>query len=178
MPINDAGDEYWGETDGLVQKDGLYIYEAKTSGMSDIGVGSDYYVKLRMDSQHLLYMWAMREKGVPVQGVLYDVLRKPRNKVPKSGDLGAYRDAMLKSISKDLSAYYARYVIPWNDEAVEQAVEDARETIRTRQGKLRNDGACFNFMRLCEFFDVCTGVRGLDDESMYMDKTAKHEELE
>lgn len=177
VPITEE-DEFWGEIDGLVHKgDQLYIRETKTSGAYDIGIGSDYYARLRMDSQHQLYMWAMRQEGMKVDGVLYDVIRKPRNRVPKSGDMGAYRDAMLKSISGDLGAYYARYIIPYDEAVVEMAVTDARETIATRQGRLRNDGACYNFMRLCEFFDVCTGVLGLDDDTVYETKTAKHEEL-
>ncbi len=53
-----------------------YLGEHKTT-RDDIGPGCDYWAGLRLDSQPSNYVAALRAKGRPVDGVWYDVLRKP-----------------------------------------------------------------------------------------------------
>jgi hypothetical protein len=54
----------------------LAVMEHKTTG-DDIGVESDYWRRLRIDSQISGYMLAAKTQGHDVQTVLYDVIRKP-----------------------------------------------------------------------------------------------------
>lgn len=67
-----------GKVDGIVRlADGrLAVLERKTVGES-IDAESDYWLRLRVDQQISLYMLAAREKGYPVETILYDALRKP-----------------------------------------------------------------------------------------------------
>lgn len=67
-----------GKLDGLViDSDGLtWILEHKTSS-EDIGVGSDYWKRLQMDSQISTYYVGARALGAEPAGCLYDVIKKP-----------------------------------------------------------------------------------------------------
>lgn len=60
----------------------LYVMEHKTSS-DDINQNSDYWRRLRLDSQISLYMIAARAIGYPVEGVIYDVVKKPTIKPKK-----------------------------------------------------------------------------------------------
>lgn len=67
-----------GKIDGIVRlKDGrIAIHELKTTG-DDITAGSDYWSKLRIDSQISTYYHAAKELGHDVETILYDVAKKP-----------------------------------------------------------------------------------------------------
>jgi ATP-dependent helicase/DNAse subunit B len=59
--------------------DRIMAVEYKTTG-SPIDSDSDYWLKLRLDTQVSVYSYAAMRDGWQVQGTLYDVLRKPRSK--------------------------------------------------------------------------------------------------
>lgn len=67
-----------GKTDGIVQvgPGRKMVLEHKTCS-EDVGPESDYWPRLQMDSQVSLYVAAGREKDPEVEGVLYDLIRKP-----------------------------------------------------------------------------------------------------
>ncbi len=67
-----------GKIDGIVKlPDGrLMVCEHKTTG-DGIELGSNYWKRLLMDGQISLYMMGARNAGFDVQGVVYDVTRKP-----------------------------------------------------------------------------------------------------
>lgn len=74
-----AGVDVAGKIDGIVRLgDGrLAILEHKTTS-DDISPGSDYWLRLRIDSQISMYFAAARALGHDVVTVLYDVTCKPR----------------------------------------------------------------------------------------------------
>lgn len=67
-----------GKMDGVVRFEDarLSVLEHKTVS-EDLAESSDYWQRLQMDSQISLYVYAARELGHPVHGVLFDVIRKP-----------------------------------------------------------------------------------------------------
>ena len=66
-----------GVKDGIVDCDGvLMLLEHKTTSY-DIDPESDYWKRLRIDSQVSLYVLAARQSGCDIETILYDVLRKP-----------------------------------------------------------------------------------------------------
>ena len=67
-----------GKLDKVVRRaDGrVLLKEHKTTGDS-IEADSDYWRRLRIDSQVSLYMLGARYKGFGVEGILYDVIHKP-----------------------------------------------------------------------------------------------------
>lgn len=71
------GKRYAGKIDKLVMVDGLLtIMEHKTTAQS-LDPDSDYFKRLRIDSQIGNYFLAARQLGFDVQQILYDVIRKP-----------------------------------------------------------------------------------------------------
>lgn len=84
MPLaNPETDEPLGDWNLGGRMDGYdaegWIWETKTTNES-IEDDARYWSRLRLDSQINLYVLAQRFKGLPVAGVLYDVLRKPAHK--------------------------------------------------------------------------------------------------
>jgi len=66
-----------GQIDGIVNWQGkCVVMEHKTCG-EDISPAAHYWERLRMDLQCSNYHTAALELGYPVEGVLYDVIRKP-----------------------------------------------------------------------------------------------------
>jgi hypothetical protein len=67
-----------GKVDGIVELgDGrMMVEEEKTVGES-IEAGASYWLTLQMDGQISRYFLAAREKGYPVQGIIYSATRKP-----------------------------------------------------------------------------------------------------
>lgn len=81
-----------GKIDRIVElPDGrVAVREFKTAG-EDISPTSDYWQKLRIDSQISLYVVAAREIGYPVETIIYDVVRKPSispKQIPTLDDMG------------------------------------------------------------------------------------------
>lgn len=62
---------------------GLYVVEHKTS-TEDIGPGSLYFEKLRLDDQCTIYLDGARSLGHEVRGVIYDVIRRPQQSPRKA----------------------------------------------------------------------------------------------
>jgi hypothetical protein len=54
----------------------LYVCETKTSS-EDIGLGSVFWQRTRIDIQNSMYIAALRALGHDVLGVIYDAIRKP-----------------------------------------------------------------------------------------------------
>jgi hypothetical protein len=79
-PATGAESRTWdrgGKIDAIVEVDGyFYTVEHKTTS-EDIGPGSDYWARLRMDPQVSNYHVGARMLGYDVMGCIYDVLRKP-----------------------------------------------------------------------------------------------------
>lgn len=73
-----------GRTDAVDDQD--RIWETKTSG-EDLSGDSDLWVRLRMDPQLSLYYYVMRTMGLPVGGIIYDVVRKPGLKFSRVPEL-------------------------------------------------------------------------------------------
>lgn len=86
-----------GKIDGIVRlADGrLAIIEYKTTS-NDIAPESDYWKRLRIDSQISTYIDAARQFGYPVETIVYDVMRKPAIKpsLLTQGDTAAFVGTM------------------------------------------------------------------------------------
>lgn len=73
-----GGTRVIGFFDGIVERDGqLYIMEHKTTNQDISKPDAPYWQRLAMDRQITLYLWAAKQLGLDVSGVMYDVIRKP-----------------------------------------------------------------------------------------------------
>lgn len=69
--------ELGGKVDGIVRRgSSVLLLEHKTSS-EDIGLGSVYWERLRLDSQISVYYEGARQLGYDVEGCIYDVVKKP-----------------------------------------------------------------------------------------------------
>lgn len=181
-----------GKLDAIV-RDGrgdVWIVEHKTTS-EDATAGSDYWKRLRLDSQISTYMVGARALGYEPRGVLYDVLKKPgqeplkatpeaSRKYTKDGALYAaqrnrdetpaeYGARVRAAIAADPERYYQRGTVVRLAEEEREAAYDVWQTaIRIRDARRtgiapRNPEACVRYGRTCGYFGVCSGETTLEN---------------
>lgn len=170
--------ELGGKVDKKVRIDGArMLMEHKTSS-EDITPGSPYWASLAIDSQVSTYLDAHPD----CEGVYYDVVRKPTIKLKKTEEPGDYMDRCAEVMAADPGKYFQRGTITRMSEDAEEARFDRwhiGRLIREAQVQDRHPkstGSCRKWMRLCEYFDVCTRATTLDDPRFRTAPTP-HEEL-
>jgi len=112
-----------GKLDKLLRKrvDGsIWFVEHKTTG-ADLGAGSTYWQRLRLDPQVSIYHLGVRELGHEPAGCLYDVIDRPdqRPLLATPETLRKY----TKATAKEPSRLYA------NQRATDETVEEFRERL-------------------------------------------------
>lgn len=176
------------------------VVEHKTTS-ADITPGSPYWRRLTLDTQVSTYLGATEG----VEGMLYDVIRKPSlrplkatppeaQKRTKAGALYAtqretdetpeeYAERLRADISADPNKYYARGVVVRLPSERTEAARDTwlvagsiRESMRLGAWP-RNPGACDAYGRTCDYWDVCAGVATIDDNARFRTAETPHEEL-
>lgn len=175
-----VGSDSWeGVLDGIAEQDGrLLLVERKTSS-EDIAPSADYWNRLQIDQQISGYMIAARRLGYPVEGILYDVVRKPalrlllatpaeKQKRTKAGTLYAnQREAdetipefyarLDTAIRESPATYYQRIVLGRMDADLaaftqEQAWQvEHLHRVHDTGHHFRNTGAC----GFCAYLPIC-----------------------
>lgn len=184
--------ELAGKIDLIVrdERDGsLWLMEHKTSG-EDVSPGSIYSRRLRIDSQISIYYDGAAALGFNLAGCIYDVACKPAQKPLKATPLEArkfkaggklyanqrendetveeYTQRIAEAVNAEPEQYFARLDVPRLESELTEARRDLWVTAQRmrddeRLGRHpRNPEACTGFGRVCEFFDVCTGVDTLE----------------
>jgi PD-(D/E)XK nuclease superfamily len=166
----------------------VLVLEHKTSS-EDVGIGSFYWAKLRLDGQISKYINGARALGYEPDGVLYDVLRKPQLKPYQANSKRAasetpkeYRDRIIEDISARPDHYYQRgIVVRLEDEERDAAYDDWQTAEQIREARNanrwpRNVDSCEQYHRKCDYWEVCSGERSIDDP-MHYEKTDAHPEL-
>ena len=194
-----------GKLDVLVREIGtgrIAIVEHKTTS-EDIGRGTDYWRRLRMDGQVSIYYAGAAALGYPADLCLYDVLRKPslrpkkavaEVKLKKDGTPYAnqqladetpdeFRARLLEAVAEAPDAFFARGEVVRLDGEVAEAVFDIWQTgQQLREAERlerypRNPSACLQYGRTCAFLGVCAGEASLDDPSLFKKLSTPHPEL-
>jgi PD-(D/E)XK nuclease superfamily len=166
----------------------LLIVEHKTSS-ADISPGSDYWRRLRLDSQISMYYDGARALGYEPTGIVYDVLAKPNlrlggatKKRAQAETLEEFRERFSATIAENPNAIYARSRLVRFDHEIDEARRDVWATARQLDQAMRlgehprNPGACWKYGSMCEFFPVCSGEATLDDTTLFA-RRAGHSEL-
>jgi len=183
---------------------GIWILEHKTS-TDELEPGSAYWQKLRIDGQVSAYYEGARALGYhDIRACLYDVARrpmlKPHNATPmekrqyrKDGalyasqraeneSLGAYRERLRNEIAEAPGEYYQHGTVVRLDSELHEYRQDAWETAHEMATAIksnrhpRNPDACFKYERACEYFEVCTHIADLDDDTRFT--TRRHDPAE
>jgi hypothetical protein len=195
-----------GKIDAIVRMaDGLvYICEHKTTSEVIEG-GSDYWKRLRLDSQVSDYFVGARALGHDVSGCLYDVIGKPKlqlleatpeasRRYTKDGRLYAsqraegetlddYRARLAAHIAEKPERYLQRATVVRLAEDERDAAYDTWMTAKSihqarRTGRHpRNPDACSRWGEVCEYFAVCTREADVDDPTRFRVAPRAHEEL-
>lgn len=195
-----------GKIDVIARKDGeLEIIEHKTTS-DDITGGSDYWRNVSAtDAQVSTYISGAKAAGHNVVRCTYDVVRKvglrPKRATPeearrytKAGKLDArqrlddetpeeFRARVRADIAEDPSKYYARGPIVRLEADEREHAGDVWQTawfMREAENAKRfprSPGSCRRFNRFCDYFDVCSGVANINDDSRFRTASAPHEEL-
>lgn len=199
--------ELAGKLDALVLNRGdgrVYIVEHKTSS-DDIGPGSQYWERLRIDAQISTYFAGARALGYEPAGCLYDVVGKPKHKpleatpaesrkFTREGRLYAnqrdrdesaeeYGLRLAEAVCAEPDRFYRRgFVVRLADEEREAAFDAWHTARRMREDRAagiypRNVNACERYNRLCGYFAYCTHAATLEDETMYRRVDNVHPEL-
>lgn len=169
--------EYTGVLDAVCEKQGRLLgFESKSSG-EDITPGSAFWQRVTtLDPQVSMYIPGAARAGYPIEGVLYDVARKPDLRVKVNETADAYRERIALDIQKRPEHYYQRHeIVRLEHDAIAyqqdlwdyaQALTEAESTGRYP----RNPDRCRQFGRVCEYIGVCTGEASIDDPVMYRKK--------
>jgi hypothetical protein len=194
-----------GKIDAIVRIDGrVYIVEHKTTTM-DIGAGSEYWKRLRIDGQVSMYYEGAASLGHEIEGCVYDVVQRPtlrphkataaeQRKYTKTGALYAnqrehdetpdeFRVRVRASIAESPDRYYMRGTVVRLDEEMADHRWDVWNTAKMlREVELsgrtvRNPDACVQYGRTCDYFGVCCGEASLDDPTKFYRGESAHPEL-
>jgi hypothetical protein len=180
------------------------VVEHKTA-TGDVGPGSDYVKRLRLDGQVSVYYAGGDALGFPIGACLYDVLLKPAQrplkatpvesrKFTKAGALYAtqrdrdetpaeYHARVLEAVASDPNSYFVRADVVRLEAEMRDAMADVWGLGKVmlesgRAGRYpRNPDACVRYGRTCEFFGVCTGEASTDDPGLYRHGEQVHPEL-
>ena len=177
----------------------MLVVEHKTTS-EDISAGSDYFKRLKMDSQVSVYTTTTEAVAV-----LYDVLAKPGQRPSKATPLEAqkrtkdgrlyanqrevdetpdeYFVRLVDAIAESPDRYYARAEVVRFDGEIREHMADVWATAaRIRENQIvgawpRNPEACVRFGRTCPYFAVCCGEASLEDGSLFVRVENAHREL-
>ena len=172
-----------GKIDALTLLDGrVLLVEHKTTS-EDITPGSPYWQRLRIDTQIPLYLEGVRALGHEPQGVLYDVLAKPKLRLKKGETAEGFFRRLIDEIGANPAKYFAQVELPVLKKDEDDAMADAWATARAiRDGNLarrwpRNSDACVRWNRPCSYFSACTGQTSLSDPTRFRTIPNPHPEL-
>lgn len=94
-----------------------------------------------------------------------------------------YRERLAAIVMEDPSAYFARpEIVRLETELADSLVDVTELGLQIRNGPHsgvapRNPASCFAWNRPCDFFDACSGVASLDDETKFRKEEKMHPEL-
>jgi PD-(D/E)XK nuclease superfamily len=172
----------------------------------DVGPGSNYLARLRLDGQISVYYAGAKALGYDVQGFIYDVICKPGQRPLKATPVESrkykkgtnelyanqrdqdetpeeYRVRLVEAVSADPAGYFQRAEVVRLESELEEAAFDVwqlgqqiRESANVGRYP-RNPDACVRYGRVCGFFDLCSGAASLDDASRFHKLANVHPEL-
>jgi len=179
--------------------------EHKTTS-ADITPGADYWRKVSaLDPQVSTYQAAAKASGLDVEDCTYDVVRKvtirpfkatpeDKRRYTKKGFLDArqhehdetpeeFRLRVREAITEAPDRYYARGPVVRLENDEREHAHDVWQTaamIRMSENSghfPRHPNSCERFHRLCDYFDVCSGIASIDDDTRFRTAATPHEEL-
>jgi CRISPR/Cas system-associated exonuclease Cas4 (RecB family) len=151
-----------GKIDAIVQiADGrLCVAEVKTSS-EDLSAASEFWPRLRCDSQISLYMLAARALGYNAATVLYDVTRKPTIRLRQKETPEQYSQRLYADINSRPDYYFARREIPRLEDELSEFRLELWQQAQALQTALKHGYWYRSVSRTncstCEYSGICLG---------------------
>ena len=148
-----------GKIDGLVMdlNGRTWVRELKTTAQPF----SLFEVRSRQSAQGTGYIWAMRQLGKPVEGVLYDYVKKPLLRKGVNETMDGYGQRIMYDYGNRPDVYYKRHPSYRSDEELRLFEADLRRVafdIRKRthdNAWHRNSDQCWNYNSECPYLKIC-----------------------
>jgi hypothetical protein len=150
-----------GRIDGVhKQKKEVWLFESKTKSRIEEDNLTD---ALSFDFQTNVYQYAVRHKyKVKPQGVLYNIIRRPGQKLKKDENLVSFSQRIEEEVKKDPSYYFLRYEISIPGTEFERFEGELKsvieEFLKWWKGELahyRNTSSCLQRFGPCRFLPKC-----------------------
>ncbi len=150
---------YVGKIDGLVVdlNGRLWIRELKTTSQPF----SQFEVRCRQSAQGTGYMWALKQMGKSIEGILYDYVKKPLLRKGVNETMDGYGQRIMHDYGNRPDVYYKRHPSYRSDLELDLFEEDLRQValdIRKRthdQRWHRNTDQCWNYNSECPYLKIC-----------------------
>jgi hypothetical protein len=163
-----------GYLDGIAELNGEhYIVETKTTG-SDIREGARYWEYKSQDIQVGVYLLAAKHceelQRYNIQGVIYDVTRRPTIKQKRTESITGYINRCADWYYDNRADVFQRVIMTRTDEQLDDLVGDiliATEQQKTSMGFAKNRDACYKFSKQCGFYGTCFEGESVHDDTLY-----------
>lgn len=160
-----------------------FLHEIKTSGDTD---RDTYRHKLQLDRQISTNITALNREGKECDGVIYDILWKPRlirgvnRKTKPDETFEEFRERIIADVRERPDHYFERVMVQRSEMDKATAQKDLLGQFQMldfaeRVNFPRNQGACENFGRLCPYFTFC--MDDIDAKAGFQTREEKFPEL-
>jgi hypothetical protein len=159
----------------------VFLWETKTTS-ENLALGSSLWKRTALDPQLSLYLPALRAMGYDPRGAVYDVCRKPAQKVSKKGETPErYGERCLEAIAEAPEKFYARgIVVRLADDEREAAFDMWQTASHMRDARRlnvfpRNPDSCVEWNRDCDYLNVCSGIADINNDLLFKSEAANVE---
>lgn len=150
---------YVGKIDGLVTdlKGKLWIRELKSTSLPF----HMFEAKSRYSAQTTGYVWAMRQLGIPVVGIIYDYIKKPLLRKNVREDMHQFGNRIIKDYQTRPDIYYRRHQSYRTNDDLGLFENDLRSVARDIRNRAkdrrwhRNTDQCWNYNQQCQYYPIC-----------------------
>ena len=148
-----------GKRDGLYRHKGLWLLETKTAGQISEHEMND---KLCFDFQNLFYLTAtVIETKQKINGVLYNVIRRPGLKQGKAESYPAFMERIYKDVTVKREHYFKRFPVSYSHKRQQAFLTELEATLFEFQDWLegdvhtyKNEAACIG-RGSCNYLAAC-----------------------
>jgi len=146
-----------GKSDRLVKKDGKWwVGELKTTGLPF----QNFKNRMTVSDQVTAYVYAWRKKGYPVQGVIFDFIKKPLLRKGMKENCMEFSFRIANDYKDRPKDYFQRHFEYRSDVQLRRWEQDIGRTIqlirRIWKGDCyRNPDSCWNYNAECPYKKIC-----------------------
>jgi hypothetical protein len=163
--------------DGLVKIDGkLWVRELKTTALSF----GQFEQRCETSHQCSLYTYAVRKSGFPVEGVIYDFIKKPLLRKHIKEDKDQFGQRIVNNYKERPDYYYKRHYSYRSQENLELFEQDLQGVVRDMKLRVksgdwyRNPDACWTFNSACPYMPICFQK---NPDQLTLDVYYRHDEI-